>query len=59
MNVDYSHEATKDELSQLQKKFQLVHFLTLKNKPLNFYREMVRFEKEVHGVNVGTGYLNE
>ena len=41
------------------KKFQLVHFLTVNNKSLNFYQELVCFEKEVYKVDVRTGYLNK
>ena len=41
------------------KRFQLVHFLTVNNKSLNFYQELVRFEKEILNVDVGMGYLNK
>ena len=41
------------------KKFQLVQFLTVNNKSLNLYQELVCFEKEVYKVDVGTGYLNK
>ena len=44
--------------SQLFKKFRLVHFLTVNNKPLNFYQQLVRFDKDVFKVDLGTGYLN-
>ena len=40
------------------KKFQLVHFLAVNKKPLNFYQQLVRFDKDVYKVDLGTGYLN-
>ena len=45
--------------SQLIKKFQLVHFLAVNNKPLHFYQQLVKFQKEVYSVDLGTGYLNK
>ena len=50
---------SKSKRTQLIKKFQLVHFLTINNKSLNFYQELFCFEKEVYKVDVGTGYLNK
>ena len=41
------------------KKLQLVHFLTVNNKSLNFYQELVCFEIEAYKVDAGTGYLNK
>ena len=56
--VDHARNATKQQIQQLVKKFQLAHFLTVNNKSFNFYQSLVRFEKDIHKVNVGTGYLN-
>ena len=57
--VEHARILSKTEKAQLIQKFQLVHFLTVNNKSLNFYRELVCFEKEVYKVDVGTGYLNK
>lgn len=42
--------------TQLVTKFQLYHFLTVKNKLFQFYQDIVWFEKDVHKVDLGTGY---
>ena len=57
--VEHAWILLKTEKAQLIKKLQLVHFLTVINKSLNFYQELVCFEKEVYKVNVRTGYLNK
>ena len=59
MIVEHAWILSKTEKAQLIKKLQLVHFLTVNNKSLNFYQELVCFEKEVYKVNVRTGYLNK
>ena len=58
-NQEKTRILSKTEKAQLIKKFQLVHFLTVNNKSLNFYQELVCFEKEFYKVDVGTGYLNK
>ena len=57
--VEHARILSKTEKAQLIKKFQLVQFLTVNNKSLNLYQELVCFEKEVYKVDVGTGYLNK
>ena len=57
--VEHGRILSKTEKAQLIQKFQLVHFLTVNNRSLNFYQELVCFEKEVYKVDVGTGYLNK
>ena len=59
MIVEHAWILSKTEKAQLIKKLQLVHFLTVNNKSLNLYQELVCFEKEVYKVNVRTGYLNK
>ena len=56
--VECAREISKSQKSQLIKNFQLAHFLTVKNKSFNFFKDMVKFGKEVHKVDVGTGYLS-
>ena len=53
------HARLMQEKAQLIKKFQLVDFLTVNNKSLNFFQGLVCLEKEVFKVDVGTGYLNK
>ena len=48
---------TAAQKEQLIMKFQLVHFLTTKCKPLEDYVSIANFEKNVHHVNIGSGYL--
>ena len=57
--VEHAWILSKTEKAQLIKKFQLVHFLTVNNKFLDFYQELICLEKEVHKVNFGKGYLNK
>ncbi|XP_071958585.1 uncharacterized protein [Antedon mediterranea] len=45
--------------NQLQKKFQLAHFLVGNAKSFKFYADMAEFEKKYHGVDLGTGYIND
>ena len=59
MIVEHAWILSKTEKAQLIKKLQLVHFLTVNNKSLNLYQELVCFEKEVYKVNVRTVYLNK
>ena len=56
--VTHATNATRENRKQLVTKFQLCHFLTVKNKSFQFYQDMVRFEKDVHKVGLGTVYLN-
>ena len=56
--LEYVRELSKPDRAKLTKKFQLVHFLTVNNKSLNFYQKLVRFQKDIYKVDVGTGYLN-
>jgi hypothetical protein len=56
--VEHVRVLSLAQKSQLIKKFQLVHFLAVNNKPLNFYQQLVRFDKDVYKVDLGTGYLN-
>ena len=57
--VKHAWILSKTEKAQLIKKFQLVHFLTVNNKFLDFCQELICLEKEVHKVNFGKGYLNK
>ena len=45
--------------AQLEKKFQLVHFMVLKCKPFKDYESFSQFEKDIHKVDLGTNHLNE
>ena len=56
--VTHVTNATREQRKQLVTKFQLCNFLTIKIKLFQFYQDMVWFEKDVHKVDVGTGYLN-
>ena len=42
---------------QLLKKFQLAHFIGVCALPSNMYEHIADFEKNIHGVNLGGGYL--
>ena len=53
------HARLIQEKAQLIKKFQLIDFLTVNNKSLNFFQGLVCLEKEVYKVDVGTAYLNK
>ena len=44
---------------QLVMKFQLAHFVAVNGKPFKFYKNFAKFEKEVHGVNLGSSFLND
>ena len=54
----HATNATREQRKQLVTKFQLCHFLTVKNKFFQFHQDMLPFEKDVHKVDVGTGCLN-
>ena len=41
------------------KKFQLAHFIAIQNKSFNFYEHLSEFEKNVHKVDLGNGYLTD
>ena len=56
--VTHATNATREQRKQLVTKFQLCNFLTIKIKLFQFYQDMVWFEKDVHKLDVGTGYLN-
>ena len=45
------------EKTQLTKKFQTAHHIVTKAKAFNCYEELVRFNKNVMGVNLGKPYL--
>ena len=38
-------------------KFQLAHFTVIHGKPFKLYSDMANFEKDVHNVDLGNGYL--
>ena len=40
-------------------KFQLAHFVAVNRKPFNFYEDFAKFEKDVHGVNLGSSFLKD
>ena len=42
---------------QLLKKFQLAHFIGVRALPSSMYEHIADFEKNIHGVNLGGGYL--
>ena len=44
---------------QLVMKFQLAHFISLHGKPFKLYQDFVKFEREVHQVNLGQGFLTD
>jgi len=44
---------------QLVKKFQLAHFVAARGKPFKLYSDFVKFERNVHSVNLGTGFLTD
>ena len=56
--VEHARNANAKQIKELTKKFQLAHFLTVENKSFEFYQSLVRFEKDFHKVDLGTGYLN-
>ena len=56
--VEHVRKANAKQIKELTKKFQLAHFLTVENKSFEFYQSLVRFEKDFHKVDLGTGYLN-
>ena len=43
--------------TQLTKKFQTAHHIATKAKAFNYYEELVKFNKNVMGINLGNGYL--
>ena len=45
--------------AQLEKKIQLLHYLILKCKPISDYENIAQFEKDIHKVDMGAGYLTE
>ena len=45
------------EKTQLTKKFQTAHHIATKAKAFNYYEELVKFNKNVNGVNLENGYL--
>ena len=49
---------TQSEKEKLIKKLQLVHFLVNKCKPFQDYEDFIKYEKDVHKINIGSGYLN-
>ena len=51
-------ELQNNQRDQLLKKFQLAHFVVLHNKSFNMYQNFVNFEKDIHKVDVGNGFLN-
>ena len=42
---------------QLTKKFQTSHHIATKVKAFNYYEELVKFNKNLMGVNLGNSYL--
>ena len=42
---------------QLAKKFQTAHHIATNAKAFNYYEELVKFNKNVMGINLGNGYL--
>ena len=46
------------QAKELTMKFQLAHFLTVKCKPLQDFETFINFEKDVHKVKLGSGYLD-
>lgn len=52
-------ELNLHQRDQLLKKFQLAHFTVMHNKSFKTYKNFVNFEKDVHKVDVGNGFLNE
>ena len=44
--VEHVSVFSSAQKSQLIKKFSLVHFIAVNNKPLNFYQQLVRFDKD-------------
>ena len=40
-------------------KFQLAHFTVIHGKPFKLYSDMANFEKDVHNVDLGNGYLTD
>ena len=48
---------TATNKEQLLKKFQLAHFIGVRALSHNMYEHFAKFEKEIHGVNLGGGYM--
>ena len=49
----------KSQKAPLIKTFQLAHFLIVKIKSFNFYKDLVTSKKEVHNVDLGTAYFSK
>ena len=52
-------EKKKSQKAPLIKTFQLAHFLIVKIKSFNFYKDLVTSKKEVHNVDLGTAYFSK
>ena len=52
------HRMTAHQHSQLRMKFQLAHFVCSTGKSFKSYLQFAHFEKDYHGVDLGSGYLN-
>ena len=52
-------EKKKSQKAPLIKTFQLPHFLIVKIKSFNFYKDLVTSKKEVHNVDLGTAYFSK
>lgn len=55
---ELASKITKSQKLQMVRKFQLMHFLARRCKPFSDYEAIINFEKNVHKVDVGGGYLN-
>ena len=44
---------------QLTMKFQLAHFTALHGKPFKLYEDFIKFERDIHKVDLGTSYTSD
>lgn len=55
--IPYLHQITLRQRQQLTRKFQLCHFLVAQEKQsFRLYSKMANFERDIHKVDMGTGY---
>ena len=57
--TEHARNINSTQRAQLEKKFQLLHYMILKCKPFKDYESFSQFEKDIHKVDLGLNLLNE